>query len=60
MDPDLKRVKIVDIVFAFKNRHLLQLLMKRGDYIIENHNKELIHMEKNIQNYISENNYYIN
>lgn len=51
-DPDLKRVRIVDAVFAYQNSDLIKLLQKRGEYIIKSQNKELIEIEHKIQDYV--------
>lgn len=48
INDDVKRIKIVDIIFAFKNCMLVKDLMKRGEYIMNSKNRELIEIERKI------------
>lgn len=45
IDDTVQRIKIVDAVFAFKSCILIKDLMKRGQYITNSKNKELIGLE---------------
>lgn len=55
IDDTIQRIKIVDVVFAFKNGDLIKSLKKRGSLIVRSKNKELIAIEKRINAYIEKN-----
>ncbi|TNV85819.1 hypothetical protein FGO68_gene5047 [Halteria grandinella] len=51
----IKRVKIVDTVFAFSNSDLLNMLKMRGKYIKYNMNRELAKLDIDLGKYVQRN-----
>jgi hypothetical protein len=45
IDNKHKTIKIVDVIFAFKNCMLMRDLIKRGKFIMKSDNKNLIEIE---------------
>lgn len=45
IDDAVQRIKIVDVIFAFKNSMMINTLIKRGSFIMNSKNKELIEIE---------------
>jgi hypothetical protein len=45
-DPKIKRVKIVDCVFSFKNSELMKMMIERGQLIVNDKKEELDKLEE--------------
>jgi hypothetical protein len=54
MDESVKRIKVVDIIFAFRATMLYRDLIQRGRYILAQNNSQLIKIENRINEKIKQ------
>ncbi|CDW91332.1 UNKNOWN [Stylonychia lemnae] len=54
VDPEIKRIKIVDVVFAFKSSVIIRKLMDRGTYIMSSEQDKIIKVEQELDNILTE------